>query len=193
MFFGTSLLTWIKILLIWYIFLSESGCRGLGLSADQINSLGGLKAIVISHPHYYTTHLVWAKTFKCPIYLATEDKFWLCREASGPTAGERIFIDGDSQEILPGITAVKVGGHFPGSMVLHWEDMLFIADSFVTVPVCCPPDKAISGVPLLRMCSRHCTMLIARRGLLRIASCGRFLIWSVAAVALSFLFKPSPG
>lgn len=104
-----------------------------GLSPDQINSLGGLKAIVISHPHYYTTHLVWAKVFNCPVFLATEDKFWLCR---GATAGERIFINSDSQEIVPGVTAVKVGGHFPGSMVLHWENMLFIADSLVTVPAC---------------------------------------------------------
>ncbi|KAL0636321.1 hypothetical protein Q9L58_004668 [Maublancomyces gigas] len=101
---------------------------------DLINSLGGLKAIVISHPHYYTTHLVWAKVFNCPVYLATEDKSWLCREANGLTAGKRIFIESDSQEIVPGVTAVKVGGHFPGSLVLHWENMLFIADSLVTVP-----------------------------------------------------------
>lgn len=78
---------------------------------------------------------MWAKVFNCPVYLATEDKFWLCREA---TAGERTFITGGSQEIVPGVTAVKVGGHFPGSMVLHWENMLFIADSLVTVPACCP-------------------------------------------------------
>ncbi|KAK4996684.1 hypothetical protein LTR28_000104 [Elasticomyces elasticus] len=26
------------------------------------------------------------------------------------------------------------GGHFPGSLVLHWDEKLFIADTFVTVP-----------------------------------------------------------
>ena len=36
------------------------------------------------------------------------------------------------------MTAIKVGGHFAGSLVLHWDDKLFIADTFVTVPVCDP-------------------------------------------------------
>ena len=31
--------------------------------------------------------------------------------------------------------AVVLGGHFPGSLVLHWENKLFIADTFITVPV----------------------------------------------------------
>ena len=48
------------------------------------------------------------------------------------------FIDGPAgafERILPGVTAVKAGGHFPGSLVLHWDDQLFIADTMVTVPV----------------------------------------------------------
>ena len=39
------------------------------------------------------------------------------------------------EEIVPGVTAIKVGGHFEGSMVLHWDGHLFIADTFVNVPV----------------------------------------------------------
>ena len=42
---------------------------------------------------------------------------------------------GTTEEVLPGITAIKTGGHFPGSLVLHWEKKLFIADTIVTVPV----------------------------------------------------------
>ena len=42
---------------------------------------------------------------------------------------------GTSQEIVEGVRAVKLGGHFPGSLVLHWERMLFIADTILTVPV----------------------------------------------------------
>ena len=48
------------------------------------------------------------------------------------------LIDGPSgmtEEVLPGVTAIKTGGHFPGSLVLHWERKLFIADTIVTVPV----------------------------------------------------------
>jgi glyoxylase-like metal-dependent hydrolase (beta-lactamase superfamily II) len=39
------------------------------------------------------------------------------------------------EEVVPGVTAIKVGGHFEGSMVLHWDGHLFIADTFVNVPV----------------------------------------------------------
>ena len=37
--------------------------------------------------------------------------------------------------ILEGVTAIKTGGHFDGSLVLHWERKLFIADSLLTVQV----------------------------------------------------------
>ena len=40
-----------------------------------------------------------------------------------------------TEEVLPGVTAIKTGGHFSGSLVLHWERKLFIADTIVTVPV----------------------------------------------------------
>ncbi|TFY81063.1 hypothetical protein EWM64_g2945 [Hericium alpestre] len=100
-------------------------------TVDKINSLGGLKAIVISHPHFYSTHITWSRTFgNVPVYLASDDKTWLSRtdDAAEPV---RRFVEEKVVEILPGVTAVKVGGHFPGSMVLHWADTLFVADSIV--------------------------------------------------------------
>lgn len=99
-----------------------------------IKSKGGLKAIVISHPHFYTTHLHWAEVFGCPVYVSREDEEWLSREDG---KGVRKFIDGATEEVVPGITAVKLGGHFPGSLVLHWaeEKELLIADTLLTVPV----------------------------------------------------------
>jgi glyoxylase-like metal-dependent hydrolase (beta-lactamase superfamily II) len=33
------------------------------------------------------------------------------------------------------VTAITTGGHFPGSMVLHFDDSVFIADSMMIVPV----------------------------------------------------------
>jgi glyoxylase-like metal-dependent hydrolase (beta-lactamase superfamily II) len=92
----------------------------------------GIKAIVISHPHYYTTHLDWAEALDCPVYIAAEDEGWTSRQ---DTNGRRRLIQGATAEIVPGLTAIKVGGHFPGSLVLHWKKMLFLADSVVTQPV----------------------------------------------------------
>ncbi|TQS32701.1 hypothetical protein Golomagni_06977 [Golovinomyces magnicellulatus] len=91
-----------------------------------IKERGGLKAIAISHPHFYSSHLEWAREFDCPVYLADEDQEWLNRE---DTQGKRIFYKGEHIEILPGVNMVKLGGHFPGSSALHWNNNLFVGDS----------------------------------------------------------------
>ncbi|RBR25697.1 uncharacterized protein FIESC28_01660 [Fusarium coffeatum] len=84
-----------------------------------IKSHGGLAAIAISHPHFYSTHLEWAREFDCPVYLAYDDQEWLNRK---DTEHRRILFRDETQEILPGVTMIKLGGHFPGSSVLHWNN-----------------------------------------------------------------------
>lgn len=108
-------------------------------TVQYINARGGLKVIVISHPHFYTTHLHWAKVFDCPVYIAAEDEEWV---SMADEEGRRKLIEGASKEILPGVTAVKLGGHFPGSLVLNWDKKLFIADTLLTVPV--SPSQCVS-------------------------------------------------
>ncbi|EGN96189.1 hypothetical protein SERLA73DRAFT_112356 [Serpula lacrymans var. lacrymans S7.3] len=101
-------------------------------TVEKINELGGIDAIVISHPHFYTTHLTWSRAFNdAPVYLASDDEEWLARS---DTRCVRRFVDTPVKEVLPGVTAIKVGGHFPGSMVLHWENRLFVADSIQVAP-----------------------------------------------------------
>lgn len=104
---------------------------------EWINSLGGLAAIVISHPHFYSTHLTWAETFDCPVYLAWEDKEWLNRLDRLGKA--RTFIEGTEEEIevhgeRTGVLAIKLGGHFPGSLVCLAYGRLLVADTLVTIP-----------------------------------------------------------
>jgi glyoxylase-like metal-dependent hydrolase (beta-lactamase superfamily II) len=102
-------------------------------TVDFIQSKGGLNAIVISHPHFYTTHLEWARIFSCPVYLASDDTSWLSRADDG---GVRKWVQGVQaiDEVGGAVTAIQCGGHFDGSMVLHWEGKLFIADTFMSVP-----------------------------------------------------------
>ena len=91
---------------------------------------------MISHPHYYTTYATWSQAFKCPVYISVDDQEWLCQ--TPPTLETLRLIKGPSgtaEEVLAGVKAIKTGGHFPGSLVLHWENKLFIADTIVTVPV----------------------------------------------------------
>ncbi|KAK4498773.1 hypothetical protein PRZ48_009283 [Zasmidium cellare] len=100
-------------------------------TVDFIKGKGGLKAIVISHPHYYTTHLDWARTFGCPVYVAVDDEEWFNRKDG---EGVRRLFEGVTESVLEGVVAIKTGGHFPGSLVLLWDKKLFIADTLVTVP-----------------------------------------------------------
>jgi len=104
-----------------------------------IKRIGGLQAIIISHPHYYTTHLLWARVFGCPVYLSREDGEWLCR-AETVGAEVRALVEETVVEVKgrdgldTGVRGLKLGGHFPGSLVCLYEDRLLVADTLVTTP-----------------------------------------------------------
>jgi glyoxylase-like metal-dependent hydrolase (beta-lactamase superfamily II) len=84
----------------------------------EIGRRGGCAAIAISHPHFYTTMGEWSRRFgDVPIYLHADNRPWVMR----PTEAIR-FWDGETVEVLPGLTVVRCGGHFPGSSVLHWPE-----------------------------------------------------------------------
>ncbi|KAI0399068.1 beta-lactamase-like protein [Xylaria palmicola] len=95
----------------------------------RITELGGLKAIVISHPHYYSTHLEWARAFGCPVYVAAEDQEWLAQQ----DAGRQVLLTETETDVL-GTKVLKLGGHFPGSLVMLFEGRLLIADTFLATP-----------------------------------------------------------
>ncbi|WPG99775.1 Hypothetical protein R9X50_00259400 [Acrodontium crateriforme] len=115
-------------------------------TVDKVQQLGGLKAIVISHPHYYSTWAEWSRSFDCPVYISDPDKQWLERT---DTPGAKISLLKDVYtEILPGsgATAILTGGHFPGSLLLHWKEILFIADTIFSVPSATNPVPGKPGV-----------------------------------------------
>ncbi|KAI1809528.1 beta-lactamase-like protein [Poronia punctata] len=95
----------------------------------RIRELGGLKAIVISHPHFYTANLLWARTFDCPVYVAAEDKQWLAQRDEK----YQIFLTETATEVF-GTTVLKLGGHFPGSVVLLRQGRLLVADTLYMTP-----------------------------------------------------------
>jgi hypothetical protein len=81
-----------------------------------INGLGGLKAIGISHPHFYTTMVEWSRAFGgVPIHLHADDRQWIMR----PDSAVKHW-DGETLQLLPGVTLIRGGGHFPGGTMLHW-------------------------------------------------------------------------
>jgi hypothetical protein len=81
-----------------------------------IKGLGGLRAIGISHPHFYTTMVEWSRAFgDVPIHLHAADKEWIMR----PDPAVRLW-EGETLALLPGVTLIRGGGHFPGGAMLHW-------------------------------------------------------------------------
>jgi len=94
-------------------------CIGLldNTLVDLINGLGGLDAIAISHPHYYTAMVEWSRAFgNIPIYLHKNDQEWVMR------ASEDIhFWDKPSLKLSNEVTLINLGGHFEGGTVLHWS------------------------------------------------------------------------
>ena len=84
-------------------------------TAEEVERRGGLSAIAISHPHYYSSMVEWAHRFECPIYLHVADRRWVMR----PDAAIE-FWEGDTKELDDGLTLIRCGGHFAGGTVLHW-------------------------------------------------------------------------
>jgi glyoxylase-like metal-dependent hydrolase (beta-lactamase superfamily II) len=84
-------------------------------TADAVEQRGGLDAIAISHPHYYSGMVEWAQRFDCPIHLHAADREWIMR----PDAAIKLW-DGETLPLLPDVTLIRCGGHFPGGTVLHW-------------------------------------------------------------------------
>ncbi|WP_199432542.1 MBL fold metallo-hydrolase [Qaidamihabitans albus] len=83
----------------------------------EIRELGGISAIAISHPHYYTTMVEWADAFDVPIHLHEKDQQWIGR----PDPRVRLWRGGEHR-LADDLTLVNLGVHFAGGTVLHWRD-----------------------------------------------------------------------
>lgn len=120
---------------------------------DELSGGHGIAHMVVSHPHYYSTTAVWLQAFpKMQLWLADidfnnwhqrTDLIQVRKDAQGRERGvlhaaaDRLRLVTEEQSFLPGSTATSIlllGGHFPGSLVLLWEDCLFIADTIQVVP-----------------------------------------------------------
>jgi hypothetical protein len=84
--------------------------------AEALRALGGVSAIAISHPHYYSSMIEWSRALGgVPIYLHAADRQWAMRP--DPAIA---FWDGETRQVGEGLTLIRCGGHFEGGTVLHW-------------------------------------------------------------------------
>ncbi|MDR2255996.1 MAG: hydrolase [Arthrobacter sp.] len=101
---------------------------------EAVRALGGLAAIVPSHPHMFGVQSAWSAAFDdAPVWVSEPDARWVARSFPGlrSWSGEL--------EPVPGIRASQPGGHFPGSSVVHFRaadgaGVLLSGDTIAAVP-----------------------------------------------------------
>jgi glyoxylase-like metal-dependent hydrolase (beta-lactamase superfamily II) len=98
---------------------------------ERIAAEGGLGAIAISHPHYYSTMVEWAHEFHCQIMIHELEREWVQRPDEAIE-----FWSGDVRELSDDLTLLRLGGHFAGGQVLHWRsgDALLSGDIVQVLP-----------------------------------------------------------
>jgi len=99
-----------------------------------VRAAGGLSFVTASHPHFYGAIASWAAAFGAEILVPADDADWLRAD------GQRVGTWSGTLDVLPSVTLIQCGGHFPGSAVLHWADgadgrgALFSGDTIFVTP-----------------------------------------------------------
>jgi hypothetical protein len=85
-------------------------------TVTRLDALGGIDAIAISHPHYYSAMASWAERFDARILLHAADREWVMR------ANPRIdFWEGERHAVSDELELIRLGGHFAGGTVCLWR------------------------------------------------------------------------
>ena len=98
-----------------------------------VRALGGIKAMAISHPHYFSTIVEWSDAFEnVPVYIHSLDAEWLGRKSNSIVLWQE-----DRLQLWNGMQLVRTGGHFPGASILYTpqqEGILFTGDTIQVSP-----------------------------------------------------------
>jgi glyoxylase-like metal-dependent hydrolase (beta-lactamase superfamily II) len=84
-------------------------------AVDAVRARGEVRAIAISHPHYYSGMVEWSRALGgVPILLHEADSEWIMR----PDPAIELW-SGDEKHLWDGLTLLRLGGHYAGGTVLH--------------------------------------------------------------------------
>jgi glyoxylase-like metal-dependent hydrolase (beta-lactamase superfamily II) len=101
-----------------------------GETVGAVEQRGGLRAIAISHPHYYSNLVDWSRAFGgVPVYVHADDREWVQR----PDPCVELW-EGETLDLGDGLTLIRCGGHFAGGQVLHYERTLLSGDIVQVIP-----------------------------------------------------------
>jgi hypothetical protein len=102
---------------------------------EAVRARGEVRAIAISHPHYYSGMVEWSQALadlqgsSVPILLHEADREWIMR----PDPAIELW-SGETRELGGGATLLRLGGHFEGGTVLHHGETLLAGDIVQVIP-----------------------------------------------------------
>ncbi len=102
---------------------------------EAVRARGEVRAIAISHPHYYSGMVEWSRALaqvqrtRVPILLHEADREWIMR----PDPAIELW-SGETKELVGGATLLRLGGHFAGGAVLHHGETLLAGDIVQVIP-----------------------------------------------------------
>ncbi len=103
-----------------------------------VRARGEVRAIAISHPHYYSGMVEWSRALGgVPILLHEADREWIMR----PDPAIELW-SGDVKELGGGLTLLRLGGHYAGGTVLHDANRSTLLSGDIVQVV---PDRSFVG------------------------------------------------
>jgi hypothetical protein len=104
-------------------------------AVNRVRELGDVTAIAASHPHMFGVQVEWSKALGgVPVLVSEADVEWVQRRDPAITTWS------GRHEIAPGLVLHQVGGHFPGSSIVHWtpgadgKGVLLVSDTIHANP-----------------------------------------------------------
>jgi hypothetical protein len=104
-------------------------------AVNRVRELGEVTAIAASHPHMFGVQVEWSKALGgVPVLVSQADVEWVQRPDPAIEAWTGRY------EVAPGLTLHQVGGHFPGSSIVHWatgadgKGVLLVSDTIHANP-----------------------------------------------------------
>jgi hypothetical protein len=104
-------------------------------AVNRVRELGNVVAVAASHPHMFGVQVEWSKALGgVPVLVSEADVAWVQRPDPAIETWNGRY------EVAPGVTLHQIGGHFPGSSVVHWtagaggDGVLLVSDTIHANP-----------------------------------------------------------
>ncbi len=104
-------------------------------AVNRVGELGEVTAIAASHPHMFGVQVEWSRALGgVSVLVSKADVEWVQR----PDPVIKTW--SGRYEVAPGLTLHQLGGHFPGSSLVHWtagagdKGVLLVSDTIHANP-----------------------------------------------------------